>query len=153
QPLRRRPLSRRQVGPTALARLLESWSMTAKIPLPADPPGGWLVKAHTRPTDIDAQAWNALLNDCAQPTPFMKHEWLSALHDTGCASPDTGWAPLFLTLHAELPGPIEAACALYLKSHSYGEYVFDWAWADAHQRAGLPYYPKLLCASPFTPVP
>src|SRR5690606_17892428 len=147
QPLRRRPLSRRQVGPTALARLLESWSMTAKIPLPADPPGGWLVKAHTRPADIDAQAWNALLDDCAQPTPFMKHEWLSALHETGCATPDTGWAPLFLTVHAPFSppgralsqaaataatteptlGPIEAACALYLKSHSYGEYVFDWA--------------------------
>lgn len=84
----------------------------------------------------------------------MRHEWLSALNDTDCAVPDTGWAPLFLTVHDPAqPDLVQGACALYLKSHSYGEYVFDWAWADAHQRAGLPYYPKLLCASPFTPVP
>lgn len=111
------------------------------------------MRAHAQPSDIDAALWNGLLDGADQPTPFMRHEWLSALHECACAVPDTGWAPLFLTAHAADTGEAEAACALYLKSHSYGEYVFDWAWADAHQRAGLPYYPKLVCASPFTPVP
>lgn len=120
---------------------------------PPPPSPHWLARAHASPADIDASAWNALLAGSAQPTPFMKHEWLTALHEAGCAVADTGWAPLFLTVQASDDGPVEAACALYVKSHSYGEYVFDWAWADAHQRAGLPYYPKLLCASPFTPVP
>lgn len=125
----------------------------------ADPSPAWRVKAHARPADIPAAVWNELLEGSAQPTPFMKHEWLTALHDSGCAVADTGWAPLFLTLHdgagdhAAAQDTVHACCALYLKSHSYGEYVFDWAWANAHQRAGLPYYPKLLCASPFTPVP
>jgi predicted N-acyltransferase len=65
--------------------------------------------------------------------------------------PATGWHPQFLSLHED--GQLSAACPLYLKDHSYGEYVFDWAWADAYQRHGLAYYPKLLNAVPFTPVP
>ncbi len=85
------------------------------------------------------------------PTPFMRMEYLRALHDSGSATPAAGWSPRFLTLHRA--GRLAAACPLYLKTHSYGEYVFDWAWADAYQRHGLPYYPKLLCAVPFTPVP
>ena len=64
---------------------------------------------------------------------------------------DTGWAPHFLVV--ERAGEVVAACPLYLKDHSYGEYVFDWAWADAYRRHGLDYYPKLLDAIPFTPVP
>ncbi|RZL10667.1 MAG: N-acetyltransferase [Rubrivivax sp.] len=127
--------------------------MSEPSPSSPSPTPAWLAKAHASPASIDTSVWNALLDASAQPTPFMKHEWLSALHETGCAVSETGWAPLFLTVHASEGGPVEAACALYVKSHSYGEYVFDWAWADAHQRAGLPYYPKLLCASPFTPVP
>lgn len=111
----------------------------------------WQARAHTDPREIDAATWNALLAASPQPTPFMRHEWLSALHEQGCATADTGWAPLFLAV--DQGNGIEGVCALYLKSHSYGEYVFDWAWADAHERAGLRYYPKLLCASPFTPVP
>ena len=111
----------------------------------------WQAHAHTDPREIDAATWNALLAASPQPTPFMRHEWLSALHEQGCATADTGWAPLFLAV--DKGQGIEGVCALYLKSHSYGEYVFDWAWADAHERAGLRYYPKLLCASPFTPVP
>lgn len=111
----------------------------------------WQARAHTDPREIDAATWNALLAASPQPTPFMRHEWLSALHEQGCATADTGWAPLFLSV--DQGNGIEGVCALYLKSHSYGEYVFDWAWADAHERAGLRYYPKLLCASPFTPVP
>ena len=102
------------------------------------------------PSTIDAQAWDALLDAQAVPTPFMRHAYLSALHDSGSAVPDTGWANRLLCLYQghELVG----GCALYLKSHSYGEYVFDWAWADAYQRHGLHYYPKLLGAVPFTPV-
>ena len=89
----------------------------------------------------------------AQPsaTPFMRHEYLAALHDSGSAADDTGWPPQFLAV--EPAAQLVAACPLYLKTHSYGEYVFDWAWADAYQRHGLRYYPKLLGAVPFTPVP
>ena len=81
----------------------------------------------------------------------MRHEYLLALHASGSAVAETGWVNQLLCLRRgdELLG----ACALYLKSHSYGEYVFDWAWADAYQRHGLRYYPKLLSAVPFTPVP
>ncbi len=116
----------------------------------------WQVQAHTSPHGIQPEHWNALLMGSAAPTPFMRHEWLSALHDSACASPATGWSPLFLSAHAPgdaLDAPPRGVCALYLKNHSRGEYVFDWAWADAYQRHGLAYYPKLLCASPFTPVP
>ena len=96
--------------------------------------------------DIPAAAWNAL----AGANPFLRHEFLSALHETGCASERTGWAPRFLTL--DEGGRLTGALPLYLKSHSYGEYVFDWAWADAYERSGLDYYPKLLSAVPFSPV-
>jgi predicted N-acyltransferase len=112
---------------------------------------GYVIGVHDDPAQIDADAWNALLAAQAQPTPFMRHEYLVALHGSGSASPPTGWAPAFITI--EDAGQLLAACALYLKSHSYGEYVFDWAWADAFQRHGLAYYPKLLGAVPFTPVP
>lgn len=81
----------------------------------------------------------------------MRLEYLTALHESGSATPETGWAPRFMTL--ERQGRLAAACPLYLKGHSYGEYVFDWAWADAYRRHGLDYYPKLLAAVPFTPVP
>jgi uncharacterized protein len=100
---------------------------------------------------LDGSAWNALLAAQSEPTPFMRHEYLAALHASGSAVAGTGWAPCFLTL--ERSGSLVAAVALYAKSHSYGEYVFDWAWADAYQRHGLRYYPKLLGAVPFTPVP
>ena len=106
---------------------------------------------HDDPRRIDAAAWNALLAQQAAPTPFMRHEYLAALHASNSAVPTTGWTPQFLTLTES--GELTAACPLYLKDHSYGEYVFDWAWADAYQRHGLDYYPKLLNAVPFTPVP
>ena len=111
----------------------------------------YVIGVHEDPTALDAPAWNALLAQQPAPTPFMRHEYLLTLHASGSAVPDTGWAPRFVTLHAH--GELQAACALYLKSHSYGEYVFDWAWADAYRRHGLRYYPKLLGAVPFTPVP
>ncbi len=96
-------------------------------------------------------AWDALLAAQARPTPFMRHAYLHALHASGSAVEGTGWAPRFALL--ERDGMLAGACALYLKSHSYGEYVFDWAWADAYRRHGLAYYPKWLAAVPFTPVP
>ncbi|CAE6721962.1 hypothetical protein R75461_01561 [Paraburkholderia nemoris] len=104
------------------------------------------------PSEVDAAEWNALLAQQAQPTPFLRHEFLSALHATRCAVADTGWAPQFVTLTDPRTDKLAAAAPVYLKGHSYGEYVFDWAWADAYKRNGLQYYPKLLCAVPFTPV-
>ncbi len=111
----------------------------------------YVTRVHTDPATLDAAAWNGLLGTQAAPTPFMRHEYLAALHSSGSAVPETGWGPHFVTLEAG--GELQAAAALYLKSHSYGEYVFDWAWADAYRRHGLRYYPKLLGAVPFTPVP
>ncbi len=97
-------------------------------------------------TGIDREQWNRLTGG----DPFLRHEFLSALHDAGCASPATGWAPHYLVIRKD--GRLEGAMPLYVKDHSYGEYVFDWAWADAYYRHGLEYYPKLVCAVPFTPV-
>ena len=105
------------------------------------------------PSEVPADEWNALLECDAQPTPFLRHEFLDALHVARCAVDDTGWSPHFVTLTDERTGRLAAAAPVYAKQHSYGEYVFDWAWADAYQRNNLPYYPKLLCAVPFTPVP
>ncbi len=96
--------------------------------------------------DIDAAQWDALAGD----NPFLAHAFLAALHDTGCAVPATGWQPRFLTLWQD--GRLAGALPLYLKSHSWGEFVFDWAWAEAYQRHGLAYYPKLVSGVPFTPV-
>lgn len=95
---------------------------------------------------VPTAQWNAL----AGGHPFLRHEFLEALHATGCASARSGWAPHYLLLKES--GALVAAMPLYLKNHSYGEYVFDWSWADAYARHGLEYYPKLLCAVPFTPV-
>jgi hypothetical protein len=100
--------------------------------------------------DIGAVRWDALLAD-EPANPFVRHAFLHALHVTGCANAATGWEPCYLTLwNGE---DLQAAAPLYRKEHSYGEYVFDWAWADAHQRHGVEYYPKWLVAVPFTPVP
>jgi len=95
---------------------------------------------------VSAAQWNALAGN----NPFLRHEFLSALGETGCASARTGWQPQFLLL--ERGGALAGAMPLYVKTHSRGEYVFDWAWADAYARHDLAYYPKLLCAVPFTPV-
>jgi len=99
---------------------------------------------------VDAQAWNALVAATPGANLFLRHEFLAALTETGCASPRTGWTPRFLLL--ERGGALAGAMPLFAKSHSYGEYVFDWAWANAYARHGLEYYPKLLGAIPFTPV-
>jgi predicted N-acyltransferase len=95
---------------------------------------------------IPATDWDALAGN----HPLVSHAFLHALHESGCASAATGWTPCYLALWRE--NRLAAAMPLYLKTHSYGEYVFDWAWADAYQRHGLRYYPKLLNAVPFTPV-
>ena len=113
--------------------------------------GDYVIEVHADPAAVDAAQWNALLDMQASPTPFMRHEYLAALHASGSAVARTGWAPQWVVLRHD--GALAAACALYLKGHSYGEYVFDWAWADAYERHGLEYYPKLLGAVPFTPAP
>ena len=109
------------------------------------------IRVHEHPGEIPAADWDRLLNlqDC--PTPFMRHAYLLALHESGSATPDSGWTPRFFTLWMDQE--LLAACPLYLKDHSYGEYVFDWAWANAYHQHGLNYYPKALIAVPFTPVP
>ncbi|NBO89887.1 MAG: GNAT family N-acetyltransferase, partial [Betaproteobacteria bacterium] len=111
----------------------------------------YVIRTGLQPCDVSPSEWDALLADQDQPTPFMRHAYLQALHDSGSACADTGWEPAFVGLWRE--NALVAACPLYLKDHSYGEYVFDWAWADAYQRHGLRYYPKALIAVPFTPVP
>ncbi|MBM3393676.1 MAG: N-acetyltransferase [Betaproteobacteria bacterium] len=101
--------------------------------------------------EVPSAQWDALVDDLpTKPTPFLKHAFLSALEDNGCVGPKTGWTPRFVTLWES--DRLVAAMPLYLKDHSYGEYVFDWAWARAYHEHGVDYYPKLLCAVPFTPV-
>jgi hypothetical protein len=96
--------------------------------------------------DAPASAWNRL----AGPQPMLCHAFLSLLEETGCVGKGTGWEPCHVTLwHGD---ELSAAMPLYLKRHSWGEYVFDWAWADAYRRHRLAYYPKLVSAIPFTPV-
>ena len=97
--------------------------------------------------EIGAEEWDA----CAGADyPFCRHGFLSALEDSGSAAAESGWMPRHLAVHDE-DGILVACAPLYLKNHSYGEYVFDWGWADAYERTGGRYYPKLLCAVPFTP--
>ena len=99
-------------------------------------------------TEIAPQQWDALL---PEPQPFLRHAFLSSLEDSGSVGGSTGWQAQHRLLIDDTGTP-QAALPLYRKNHSYGEYVFDWAWADACQRAGIGYYPKLLCAVPFSPV-
>ena len=96
---------------------------------------------------ISAPQWD----DLTQGIPLLSHAFLSALHETGCAAPATGWRPCYLSAWRD--GTLVGALPLYAKTHSYGEYVFDWAWADAFRRYGRRYYPKLVAAVPFTPAP
>jgi predicted N-acyltransferase len=114
-------------------------------------PSNYVTRVLHSPLDIDATAWDGLLFQQEAPSPFMRHAYLSAMHTSGSATPETGWDPRFVTLWQD--NMLVAACPVYLKTHSYGEYVFDWAWANAYEQHGLAYYPKGLCAVPFTPVP
>ena len=106
--------------------------------------------------NVSAKDWDALLEAQTEPTPFMRHAYLSAMEESGSASAKSGWKLQLVTLRHAMPpkvGQLAGAAVLYIKPHSYGEYVFDWAWADAYQRHGLNYYPKAVSAVPFTPVP
>jgi uncharacterized protein len=96
---------------------------------------------------ISAPEWDSL----APGQPLLSHAFLCALHATECAAPSTGWRPRYVTAWRD--GRLAGALPLYAKAHSYGEYVFDWAWADAFRRHGRRYYPKLVAAVPFTPAP
>lgn len=98
-------------------------------------------------SEIEAESWNSLLQT---NYPFAQHEFLDALETSGCVGVESGWIPRHLILQES--NKLIAALPLYEKSHSYGEYVFDWAWADAFHRYGRPYFPKLVSAIPFTPV-
>ena len=114
----------------------------------------YVIRILNTPLEVDKTTWNSLLamqSGDGTLNPFMRHEYLAALHLSGSATPETGWTPRFVTLWDG--DALAAACALYLKPHSYGEYVFDHAWANAYQQHGLPYYPKAVVAAPFTPVP
>jgi predicted N-acyltransferase len=104
---------------------------------------------------VEATAWDAVLARDGGGNPFMRQAYLLALEASGCVGPGTGWLPRHLTLWRQRAGGEELVGAVpgYEKDHSYGEYVFDWAWAEAYQRYGLSYYPKWLVAVPFTPVP
>ncbi|MEN9894127.1 MAG: hypothetical protein RLY78_4422 [Pseudomonadota bacterium] len=108
------------------------------------------VRVHQHLDTIHAADWDALLARQARPTPFMAADFLRALVDSGSATPDSGWHARFITVEHE--GRLLAAAPAWLKTHSWGEYVFDWAWADAYRRHGLRYYPKLVVAVPFMPV-
>jgi predicted N-acyltransferase len=125
--------------------------MNAPSPSPARP-GATVAAALTVRDDVAIEAIAAgSWDEIGSGMPLVSHAYLSALHETGCASPATGWTPRYLT--AWRGGALAGALPLYAKAHSYGEYVFDWAWADAYRRFGRRYYPKLVAAIPFTPAP
>lgn len=106
------------------------------------------VEVHETLAEVEPGAWDAL-GGCRNP--FLRHDFLHALETSGCVGPGTGWSPRHFLLRGS-DGGLLAAVPGYLKTHSYGEYVFDWAWAHAYDRAGLAYYPKLVLAVPFSPV-
>ncbi len=95
---------------------------------------------------VDRKDWNAI---AGSSYPFLRHEFLAAAERTGCVAPETGWLPRHLVIGDGKR--LRAAMPLYEKTHSWGEFVFDWAWANAYHRAGFAYYPKLVSAVPFTP--
>jgi predicted N-acyltransferase len=98
--------------------------------------------------DIHPSEWNALNTD---GNPFVSHEFLIALERHNAVGREFGWIPQYITAY-DGAGTLVGAVPLYLKTNSYGEFVFDWAWADAYHRSQLPYYPKLVAASPYSPV-
>ncbi len=105
------------------------------------------ITLHARIDTIDPAQWNALVPDAP---PFLRHEFLSALERHHAVGANSGWHPAYLV--AAIDGRVLGALPMFLKEHSFGEFVFDWAWASAHERHGLRYYPKLVVATPYTPV-
>ena len=108
-----------------------------------------LVRVNDAIDEIAADEWNSLVGS---DFPFLRHEFLLAAEHSGSVSPETGWIPRHLTCYDD-SNKLRAALVLYEKSHSWGEFVFDWAWANAYEQAGYDYYPKLVAAVPFTPAP
>ena len=110
------------------------------------------VRVHRRVAEIGREGWEACTSNPEYASnPFIGYDFIDSLEQSGCAVAQTGWAPHHLAVEDEA-GQVAAVMPLYLKSHSQGEYVFDHSWADAYQRAGGRYYPKLQCAAPFSPV-
>ncbi|MDB6042128.1 MAG: hypothetical protein JWM63_679 [Gammaproteobacteria bacterium] len=103
-------------------------------------------RLHTSIDELDPRQWNALGGD---RNPFLRHEFLAALEHTGCIGAGTGWEPAYVTLWDD--AGLAAAAPAFIKTHSYGEFVFDFAWAQAYSRVGRRYYPKLTVGVPFTP--
>jgi len=97
--------------------------------------------------DVTAETWDALVGD--DESPFVEHAWLEALEDTGCVGRNTGWLSAHLGVWRG--DTLVGAAPTYVKSHSAGEFVFDWSWADYAERIGIEYYPKIVVAVPFTP--
>jgi hypothetical protein len=113
---------------------------------------GLTIKSLSSLNEVDKSAWDAVANPVGEPVdPFLTWNFLHALEASGCAAIETGWQPAHLVAESG-DGTLRGALPAYAKAHSYGEYVFDHAWADAYERAGGRYYPKLLSAIPFTPV-
>jgi len=107
------------------------------------------IVVHQSITEIDPKQWNAML---ASNNPFMRHEFLNGLEVCGCVSENKGWQASHIAIYQYADEKkLIAAMPCYIKKHSYGEYIFDWAWADAYHRHGVEYYPKLSNAAPFTP--
>ena len=96
---------------------------------------------------VNAGEWNSLVGT---DNPFLRHEFLAAMESSGCVGEGTGWYPCHVVLYDD-QGLLEGAMPLYRKANSWGEFVFDFAWADAYRQAGLHYYPKLVSAIPYTP--
>src|SRR5690606_1813149 len=97
-------------------------------------------------TEVDANQWNAL----TAGMPLLSYAFLTALETSASVGKNTGWIPCIITISQQ--DTLIGAIPLYIKHHSYGEYAFDWSWADAYEQNGLSYYPKLLAAIPFSPI-
>ena len=125
----------------------QSAHFEANPPVTQGEDAGIAVRVVTRIAELPADQWNALAGD----SPFLNHAFLDALETTGCVGRHIGWEPVHLALFRG--DTLAAAMPLYVKHHSWGEFVFDWAWASAYERQGLRYYPKLVACVPFSPVP
>jgi predicted N-acyltransferase len=118
--------------------------------VPSSDDGTYTLRVVERVREIPSATWDALATSGGpDSSPFVEHAWLDALEETGCVGGETGWVPAHLTVWRG--DTLVAACPSYLKGNSEGEFVFDWAWADFAERAGIRYYPKVVVAVPFTP--
>ena len=109
--------------------------------------GDYTIKVVRKVSEVDAEEWDGLVSN---GSPFLKWNWLESLERSGCVNEDTGWLPHHLVV--ESAGKLIAACPMYLKLHSMGEFVFDYEWAETAHHVGIQYYPKMLVGVPFTPV-